>query len=164
MSLLISSLSLLPHAIVDFIVYGWRDKAFRSKGNTWWYRLIKIGNVGFAVCRPIASLAGALQRTQAPLSDWGQVEEQERPSCSARVVQLRHELKGVWHPHVNYYTFTDIHGFPRQLTTLPKSKTFLHPIPLHNIATALQTIQCHVGLSQSQNRRDNIGTFHLLQT
>lgn len=148
MSLFISSLSLLPLASANFTVNGWRDKAFRSKGSTWWYSVTKTGNIRFTVCRMSASCTGALQSTQAPLTDCGEGEGEERPSHSASVVQLRHELKGVLHPGVNYYSFTDIHSFLTQVTVLPKSKTFLHSIPLHIIATALQAMQWHVGLLQ----------------
>lgn len=70
--------------------------------------------------------------------DWGQGEGEEMPSLSANIVKLRHEPKGVLHPGVNYYSCTDIHSFPTQLIALPKSKTFLHPIPLHKHRKRLQ--------------------------
>lgn len=67
----------------------------------------------------------------------------KEPSHSASPVKLRHKLKAVLCPGENYYSFTDTHSFLTQLIVLPKSKTFLHTIPLHKetVATALQAMQ-----------------------
>lgn len=135
-----------------------------SKGSTWWCSVTETGNIVFTVCRMSASWTGALQSTQAPLTDWEEGQGEEKPSYSASVVPFRHELKGVLFPGVNYYSFIDIRNYLTQLTALPKSKTFLLPVPLHIIATALQAMQWHSSLLQPQKRRDNICTFRLLRT